>query len=340
MLKRLNLGRGETMEVQISGLDMPLVLRRSARARRFSLQVSEARRGAVLTVPVYSSFADAERVSVAPSGLAEGAARGAVRAGALHRRRGRCLCAAWPIVLRFAGPVRRRGVVWVEEAEDAPLAPAWPEGLTDAAGATAAAPRGGGGGARAPPSARLAQAAGACRSQAARGHSRQAARPRAEAASSCATRPPAGGRAPRPARCPSPGVWCSRRPSCWTISPRTRSRILAEMNHGPRFWALVARTMPRHEEARDWLHKHGSSLHAMAPRACRRARERGSSSEVAIEFARSSRRQKSRSRACRRAASGALVVAVDVERNARRSRPGPARHGGAATTGSGGRPWP
>ena len=32
---------------------------------------------------------------------------------------------------------------------------------------------------------------------------------------------------------------------------------LGHMNHGPRFWALVERTMPRHEEARSWLRKHG-----------------------------------------------------------------------------------
>ena len=60
MLKRLNLARGETIEVKIRGLNIPMVLRRSARARRFSLQVSEARRGAVLTMPLYSSFADAD----------------------------------------------------------------------------------------------------------------------------------------------------------------------------------------------------------------------------------------------------------------------------------------
>ena len=36
---------------------------------------------------------------------------------------------------------------------------------------------------------------------------------------------------------------------------------LGHMNHGPRFWALVERTMPRHEEARSWLRKHGASLH-------------------------------------------------------------------------------
>jgi len=36
---------------------------------------------------------------------------------------------------------------------------------------------------------------------------------------------------------------------------------LAHMNHGPRFWAVVERIMPRHEEARAWLRKHGASLH-------------------------------------------------------------------------------
>lgn len=36
---------------------------------------------------------------------------------------------------------------------------------------------------------------------------------------------------------------------------------LAEMNHGPRFWALVARTMPRLEEAKRWLQAHGIELH-------------------------------------------------------------------------------
>jgi hypothetical protein len=36
---------------------------------------------------------------------------------------------------------------------------------------------------------------------------------------------------------------------------------LGHMNHGPRFWNLVERTMPRHEEARSWLRKHGASLH-------------------------------------------------------------------------------
>ncbi len=36
---------------------------------------------------------------------------------------------------------------------------------------------------------------------------------------------------------------------------------LAEMNHGPRFWRLVAQTMPRTEEAKRWLQISGGDLH-------------------------------------------------------------------------------
>ena len=36
---------------------------------------------------------------------------------------------------------------------------------------------------------------------------------------------------------------------------------LAEMNHGPRFWALVEKTMPRVVEARRWLRVYGMDLH-------------------------------------------------------------------------------
>ena len=36
---------------------------------------------------------------------------------------------------------------------------------------------------------------------------------------------------------------------------------LKEMNHGPRFWALVRKTNPRMDEARRWLKRHGAELH-------------------------------------------------------------------------------
>ena len=38
---------------------------------------------------------------------------------------------------------------------------------------------------------------------------------------------------------------------------------LAEMNHGPRFWALVARLDPEHRQARSWLKANGAGLHAV-----------------------------------------------------------------------------
>jgi len=36
---------------------------------------------------------------------------------------------------------------------------------------------------------------------------------------------------------------------------------LAEMNHGPQFWAHVARLCPDYETHRRWLHEHGTRLH-------------------------------------------------------------------------------
>ena len=39
---------------------------------------------------------------------------------------------------------------------------------------------------------------------------------------------------------------------------------LLEMNHSPRFWAHVARCRPHWKRERAWLRKHGSDLHAVA----------------------------------------------------------------------------
>ncbi|MCL4188438.1 MAG: M48 family metallopeptidase [Rhodobacteraceae bacterium] len=36
---------------------------------------------------------------------------------------------------------------------------------------------------------------------------------------------------------------------------------LVEMNHGPRFWALVAGLVPDHARRRDWLRREGAGLH-------------------------------------------------------------------------------
>ena len=47
---------------------------------------------------------------------------------------------------------------------------------------------------------------------------------------------------------------------------------LGEMNHGPRFWALVRRTMPRMDEAKAWLHANGHQLHRYGGGPSRRSR--------------------------------------------------------------------
>ncbi|MGQ8630554.1 M48 family metallopeptidase [Agrobacterium sp. DE0009] len=38
---------------------------------------------------------------------------------------------------------------------------------------------------------------------------------------------------------------------------------LREMNHGPKFWALCEKLCPHTNEAKDWLKRHGSRLHAI-----------------------------------------------------------------------------
>jgi predicted metal-dependent hydrolase len=40
---------------------------------------------------------------------------------------------------------------------------------------------------------------------------------------------------------------------------------LAEMNHGPKFWALVARAVPNVTEAKAWLQVYGLDLHQYGP---------------------------------------------------------------------------
>ena len=37
---------------------------------------------------------------------------------------------------------------------------------------------------------------------------------------------------------------------------------IAELNHSPRFWAVVRRLRPDFEASRDWLRRHGATLHA------------------------------------------------------------------------------
>ncbi|MEZ5828786.1 MAG: SprT family zinc-dependent metalloprotease [Hyphomicrobiales bacterium] len=280
MLKRLNLGRGETIEVKIRGLDIPMLLRRSARARRFSLQVSEARRGAVLTMPVYSSFADAdeflsrhldwlkERVADLPEPVP-------FTHGAIIPLRGLAH------VIQFSGSERRRGVVWVEESETAKVAPAWPAGARVSArrlprlcvsGADEHAPR------------RLLdwlkrQAHNDLKWRVDLHAKRLDLKPKRIFVRDQTT---------RWGSCSTSGAlsfsWRLVLAPPFVLDYLAAHEVahLAHMNHGPRFWALVTKTMPRQEEARNWLRKHGSSLHAYGAEAMPQY-SRGSSPTQSIE---------------------------------------------------------
>lgn len=280
MLKRLNFGRKETIEVKIRGLEIPMILRRSARAQRFSLQVSEARRGAVLTMPLYSSFAEAdeflsrhldwlkERVASLPEPVP-------FTEGAIIPLRGLAH------VLHFASPVRRRGVVWVEEPEDAKLAPAWPAGARVArrrlprlhvSGVKRHAPR------------RLLD----WLKRQAHLDLKLRVDLHAKRLDLTPKRIFVRDQTTRWGSCSTSGAlsfsWRLVLAPPFVLDYLAAHEVahLAHMNHGPRFWALVARTMPRHEEARNWLHKYGSSLHAYGAEGLAQP-SRGSSPKRSIE---------------------------------------------------------
>jgi predicted metal-dependent hydrolase len=258
MLKRLRPGSRE-IEVKIRGLGLPVVLRRSSRARRFSLQVNEARRGAVLTMPIYSSYTDADEflsrhfdwLKERLAGLSEPVP---FTHGAVVPLRG------YAHLLRFAGLVRRRGVVWAEAADDAAAAPAWPQSARHSlrrlprlmvAGEVEHAPR------------RLLdwlkrQAHLDLRARVAVHASRLKLSPARIFVRDQTT---------RWGSCSTSGAlsfsWRLVLAPPFVLDYLAAHEVahLAHMNHGPRFWALVERTMTRHEDARVWLRKHGASLH-------------------------------------------------------------------------------
>ena len=280
MLKRLRPGNGETIEVKVKGLGLPILLRRSWRARRFSLQVSEARRGAILTMPLYSSYAEADEflsrhldwLKERVAGLSEPVP---FTHGAVVPLRG------YAHVLRFAGSVRQRGVVWIESAEDAKPAPAWPQGARlslrrlprlTVAGEFDHAPRRLLDWLKRQAHLDLRARVGVHAARLDLEPSRIYVRDQTTRWGSCST---------------SGALSFSWRlvlapPFVLDYLAAHEVAHLAHMNHGPRFWSLVEKTMPRHEEARAWLRKHGASLHRYGAEAMHLA-SRGSSPKRSIE---------------------------------------------------------
>jgi predicted metal-dependent hydrolase len=241
MLKRLRRGR-EAIELKIQGLELPIVLRRSARARRFSLQVSEARRDAVLTLPAFSSYGEADEFLTRHIGwlkdrlakLAEAVpfTDGSVipLRGVSHR-------------LEFAGSVRRRGVVWIETEGDTPI--------LVVSGATEHAPR------------RLHD----WLKRQVHADLRHCVDIHAKHLNLAPKRIVVRDQSTRWGSCSTTGAlsfsWRLILAPPFVLDYLAAHEVahLAEMNHGPRFWKLVARAVPRHQEARTWLSQHGASLH-------------------------------------------------------------------------------
>jgi predicted metal-dependent hydrolase len=163
-------------------------------------------------------------------------------------------------MLRFAGSVRRRGVVWMEEAEDIRAAPAWPQGARvprrrvprlTVAGEPEHAPR------------RLLDWL--------KRQAHQDLRNRVAVHAGRLDLTPARifvrDQTTRWGSCSTTGAlsfsWRLVLAPPFVLDYLAAHEVahLAHMNHGPRFWAVVERIMPRHEEARAWLRKHGASLH-------------------------------------------------------------------------------
>jgi predicted metal-dependent hydrolase len=242
MLKRLWPSREEPVELELTGLGVPVLLRRSNRARRLSLQVNEAKRGAVLTIPARASHRSAERflfqhldwlkqrIAKLPEPVAF--AHGAVipLRGAEHR-------------LNFPGAVARRGVVWAEAGHPLPQ--------LVVAGAPHHAPR------------RLRD----WLKRQAQADLKQSVAAHAASLGLAPKRVIVRDQTTRWGSCSTGGVlsfsWRLVLAPCFVLDYLAAHEVahLAEMNHGPRFWALVARSMPLHDEARSWLKKHGAGLH-------------------------------------------------------------------------------
>jgi hypothetical protein len=241
MLKRLRPGR-EAIELKIQGLGLPIVLRRSARARRFSLQVSEARRDAVLTLPAFSSYGEADEFLTRHLGwLRERLAKladavpftdGAVipLRGIAHR-------------IEFAGLGRRRGVVWIKLAEGFPH--------LVVSGEAQHAPR------------RLND----WLKRQAHADLRQCIDHHAKRLNLAPKRIVVRDQSTRWGSCSMSGAlsfsWRLVLAPPFVLDYLAAHEVahLAEMNHGPCFWKLVERAVPHHQEARKWLRQHGASLH-------------------------------------------------------------------------------
>lgn len=237
--------------ITVNGLESAVAVRRNPRARRFTLRVNEARREAVLTMPLNVSLKDANAFLSRHLGWLEGRLAALPEPvlfadGILLPLRGA------PHLVRFVGATRGRGVVWTQRP-----------GTNGARGA-----------ARLLPSICVAGEAEHAPRRLLDWLKREARKDlaarvtwHAERLSLKPKRMLVRDQATRWGSCSSTGSLSFS----WRLilAPHVVLDYVAahevahlkEMNHGPRFWRLVHKTMPRADEARRWLRRHGGELH-------------------------------------------------------------------------------
>lgn len=238
-------------EPHVGELNAPIEVRRHPGARRLTLRVSRTRRAVIVTLPVQCDLDEAgsflhrnmdwvrERLDSLPAVVPFGDGAMLPLRGETHR-------------VAFCGSARGRGVVERVAADALPL--------LKVTGAAEHAPR------------RLAdwlmQQARDDLSERVAWHSRRLGVK--------AKRITVRDQASRWGSCSTTGALSFS----WRLILAPRNILdyvaahevahLAEMNHGPKFWGLVRRTMPDMDEARRWLQTVGMELHRYGPAIGRR----------------------------------------------------------------------
>ena len=231
-------------DLSFAGLQTPVQVRRHPSAKRLTLRISPTRRAVILTMPKHCSFDDAgdfltenlkwvrERLDQLPAAVPFDNGVAVPLRGKTHQ-----IC--------FKGPLRRRDVVWIEQPEDMPPA-------LCVTGDLSHAPR------------RLkdwlSDQAKDDLSARVHWHSRNlglrtkhiSVRDQTTRWGSCSSR----------GHLSFSWRLVLAPPIVLDYVAAHEVAHLQEMNHGARFWELVRMTMPRMDEARDWLKGNGAKLHS------------------------------------------------------------------------------
>jgi predicted metal-dependent hydrolase len=258
------------LKVKLVGFDCPVQLRRSRRARRFSLKVSHTERAAILTLPEEVKIEEAghflsrhmdwlkRQIDRLPQPVPfEDGAIIPLR-GVAHQ-------------ISFMGAVRYQGVVWVEEADAVVPAEEWsgadcnvkPAMNGNSAIDTRVLPRICVSGGEQHGPRRLADW---LRTQA-KTDLTQRAHYHAANLGCQPKRISVRDQSTRWGSCSTTGTisfsWRLIFAPNYVLDyvAAHEAAHLREMNHGPRFWRLVKNTMPDMQKARAWLKQNGAELH-------------------------------------------------------------------------------